>query len=169
MENETRIYLIETLIKAYSEYRSVVENTIDDALIGTMQDKICDLMTENEFHDWCDGGEFYPEIETIKHSFKTDRIYNFPQEIELIIKRKEIIFYDPSRDIAGSFDLEENDMIAKAFDKIHLIFFDGEARLSDKISLVRSLAETRTMRHYDNGKHEWFSTLEAEKLFRKEV
>ena len=169
MENETRIYLIETLIKAYSEYRSVVENTIDDAFIGTMQDTICDLMTENEFHDWCDGGEFHPEIETIKHSFKTDRIYNFPQEIELIIKRNEIIFYDPSRDIAGSFELDENDMIVKSFDKIHLVFFDGESRLCDKIGLVKKLARMRTMKHYDNGTHKWFSTLEAEKLFRKEV
>ena len=168
MDNETRIHLIETLIKAYSEYRYVMENTKDDALIGTMQDKICDLMTENEFYDWVDGGEFKPEIEAIKHSFKTDRIYNFPQEIELIIKRKEIIFYDPSRDMAGSFDLEENDMIVKSFDKIGLVFFDGESRLSDKIGLVKKLAQSRTMKHYDNGTFDWFSPFEAAKLFGQE-
>ena len=169
MENETRIYLIETLIKAYSEYRSIMGSTGDDALIGTLQDKISDLMTENEHADWVDMGEFRPEIEAIKHSFKTDRIYNFPQEIEIIIERNKITFNDPSRDIAGSFDLEENDMISKSFDKIHLVFFDGESRLSDKIGLVKSLAKLRTMKHYDNGTHKWLAPFEATKLFRKEI
>ncbi len=169
MENEARIYLIETLIKAYSEYRYMMENISDDALIGTLQDKISDLMTENEHIDWCDMGEFRPEIETIKHSFKTDRIYNFPQEIEIIIERNKITFNDPSRDIAGSFDLEEDDMIVKSFDKIHLIFFDGESRLIDKIRLVKKLAKARTMKHYDKGTHKWLAPFEAEKLFRKEI
>ena len=169
MNNETRIYLIETLIKAYSEYRHVMDNAKDDALIGTMQDKIAHLMTENEHIDWCDMGEFIPEIETIKHSFKTDRIYNFPQEIEIIIERNKITFNDPSRDIAGSFELEENDTIVKSFDKINLVFFDGESRLSDKIGLVKKLARGRTMKHYDNGTHKWLSPFEAEKLFGKET
>ena len=47
----------------------------------------------------------------INHSFKTDRIYNFPQEISLIIERDKITFNDPSRNIAGIIELEENDII----------------------------------------------------------
>ena len=169
MKNETRIYLIETLIKAYSEYRSIMGSTGDDALIGTLQDKISDLMTENEHADWVDGGEFRPEVKTINHSFKTDRIYDFPQEISIIIERNKITFDDPSRKMSGSFELEENDTIVRSFDKIHLVFFDGEDRLIDKIRLVKKLAELRTMKHYDNGTFDWFSPFEAEKLFRKEI
>ena len=169
MENEARIYLIETLIKAYSEYRYMMENISDDALVGALQDKISDLMTENEHIDWCDMGEFRPEIETIKHSFKTDRIYDFPQEISIIIERNKITFNDPSRRMSGYFELEKDDMIVKAFDKINLVFFDGESRLKDKIDLVKKLAKGRTMSRYDSGNHKWFSPFEAEKLFGKEI
>ena len=170
MNNETRMELIETLIKAYSLYRSTTETPPkEQALTGAFQDEIYRLMTENEFHDWCDMGEFRPEIETIKHSFKTDRIYNFQQEIEIIIERNKITFNDPSRDIVGSFELDENDTIVKSWDKINLVFFEGESRLSDKIGLVKKLARGRTMKHYDNGTHKWLSPFEAEKLFRKET
>ena len=98
---------------------------------------------------------------TIKHSFATGRIYNFPQKVLMLIERDKITFYDPSRDIAGTIDLEENDIIVKAI-KSHEI----EAC---SIDLVKSLAQTRTMNHYDNGNHKWFSIFEAAKLFEKEA
>ena len=98
---------------------------------------------------------------TIKHSFATGRIYNFPQKVLMLIERDKITFYDPSRDIAGTIDLEENDIIVKAI-KSHEI----EAC---SIDLVKSLAQTRTMNHYDNGNHKWFSIFEAAKLFEKEI
>ena len=97
----------------------------------------------------------------IKHSFQTGRIYNFPQKILMIIGLDKITFYDPSRDIAGSFDLDENDIIVKAIKS-----YEIEAC---SIDLVKSLAQTRTMNHYDNGTHKWFSIFEAEKLFGKEA
>ena len=93
----------------------------------------------------------------IKHSFETGRIYNFPQKILMIIELDKITFYDPSRDIAGSFDLDENDIIVKAIKS-----YEVEAC---SIDLVKSLAQTRTMNHYDNGTHKWFSIFEAEKIF----
>tara|TARA_B100001250_G_C19645932_1_gene720350 strand:+ start:63 stop:353 length:291 start_codon:yes stop_codon:yes gene_type:complete len=93
----------------------------------------------------------------IKHSFETGRIYNFPQKISLIIEIDKITFYDPSRDIAGTIDLEENDIIVKAMDNTDI-----------SNDMIKSLATTRTMNHYDNGKHKWFSIFEAEKLFGKD-
>jgi hypothetical protein len=98
---------------------------------------------------------------SIKHSFETGRIYNFPQKILMIIEKEKITFYDPSRDIAGSFELEENDIIVKAIKS-----FEIEAC---SIDLVKSLSTTRTMHHYDNGSHKWFSIFEAEKLFGKDI
>ena len=94
---------------------------------------------------------------TIRHSFETGRIYNFPQKIFMIIELDKITFYDPSRSIAGSFDLEENDIIVKAIKSSDV----GACR----VDLVKSLAQTRTMNHYDNGNHKWFSIFEAEKLW----
>jgi len=88
----------------------------------------------------------------IKHSFKTDRIYNFAQEISLIIEREKITFDDPSRNICGYFELDENDTIVKAIDAGH-------------IDLAKTLAKTRTMNRYDNGKHKWLSPFEAAQLF----
>ena len=90
----------------------------------------------------------------IKHSFKTDRIYNFPQEINLIIERDKITFNDPSRNIAGIIDLEENDIIVKAIDNSDI-----------SNDMIKSLSKTRTMNCYDNGKHKWLSPFEATKLF----
>lgn len=89
---------------------------------------------------------------TITHKFKTDRIYNFAQEISLIIERDKITFDDPSRDICGYFELDENDKIVKAIDAGH-------------IDLVKTLARIRTMNRYDNGKHKWLSPFEAAQLF----
>tara|TARA_B100002019_G_C21181317_1_gene553839 strand:+ start:737 stop:1033 length:297 start_codon:yes stop_codon:yes gene_type:complete len=97
----------------------------------------------------------------IKHSFETGRIYNFPQKIFMIIELDKITFYDPSRDIAGTINLEENDIIVKAIKS-----FEIEAC---SIDLVKSLSQTRTMNHYDNGNHKWFSIFEAAKLFEKEI
>ena len=163
MNNETRINLIETLINTLDIYREKTDKLcIEQALTGHLQNEIAHLMTENEHADWCDMGEFRPEIETIRHSFKTDRIYNFPQKISIIIERGKIIFNDLSRGMAGSFDLEENDTIVKAFDKLR------EGKLKH-INLIKHLSESRTMKHYDNGTHKWFSTFEAEKLFEKEI
>ena len=88
----------------------------------------------------------------IRHSFKTDRIYNFAQEISLIIERDKITFDDPSRNICGYFELESDDMIVKAID-------------ADHIDLVKRLAASRTMVAYDNGKHKWLSPFEAAQLF----
>ena len=98
---------------------------------------------------------------TIKHSFDTGRIYNFPQKILMIIEINKITFYDPSRDIAGTIDLEENDIIVKAIKSSDV----GACR----VDLVKSLAQTRTMNRYDNGNHKWFDIFEAEKLFGKET
>lgn len=88
----------------------------------------------------------------IRYSFKTDRIYNFPQEISLIIERDKILFDDPSRNICGYFELDEGDTIVKAIDAGHT-------------DLVKTLAKTRTMNRYDNGTHKWLSPFEAAKLF----
>ena len=77
------------------------------------------------------------------------------------IEKEKITFYDPSRNIAGSFDLNEDDIIVKSIKS-----FEIEAC---SIDLVKSLATTRTMNHYDNGNHKWFSIFEAEKLFEKEI
>ena len=79
----------------------------------------------------------------------------------MIIEKEKITFYDPSRDIAGTIDLEENNIIVKAIKS-----FEIEAC---SINLVKSLATTQTMHHYDNGTHKLFSIFEAEKLFEKEI
>ena len=79
----------------------------------------------------------------------------------MIIEKEKITFYDHSRDIAGTIDLEENNIIVKAIKS-----FEIEAC---SINLVKSLATTQTMHHYDNGTHKWFSIFEAEKLFEKEI
>ena len=92
----------------------------------------------------------------IRHTFKTDRIYNFAQEISLIIEREKITFDDPSRNICGYFELESDDIIVKAIDAGH-------------ISLAKTLAQTRTMNRYDNGKHKWLSPFEAGQLFDQEA
>ena len=166
MDNETRIELIETLLNTLDIYREKTNKLcIDQALTGHLQNEISHLMTENEFHWWIDGGEFRPEVKTIKHSFKTDRIYNFPQEISLIIEQDKITFDDPSRNMSGSFELEEDDMIVKSFEK----FISGHNDYpSEVIRFIKSRAESRTMKHYDNGTHKWLSPFEAEKLFRKD-
>ena len=79
----------------------------------------------------------------------------------MIIGLDKITFYDPSRNIAGTIDLQENDIIVKAIKSSDV----GACR----VELVKSLAQTRTMNHYDNGTHKWFSIFEAEKLFGKET
>ena len=167
MDNETRINLIETLINTLDIYREKTDKLcIDQALTGHLQNEISHLMTENEHIDWCDTGEFRPEIETIKHSFKTDRIYNFPQEIEIIIEQDKITFNDPSRDIAGSFDLEKDDTISKSFEKIKS---GNNYYPSEVIRFIKGIAKSRTMKHYDNGTHKWLAPFEAKKLFEKEI
>ena len=167
MNDQTRIELIETLLNTLDIYREKTDKLcIDQALTGHLQNEISHLMTENEFADWIDMGEFRPELKTINHSFETGRIYNFPQKISLIIEQDKIIFNDPSRDMAGSFELEADDTISKSFEKIK----SGKAPYpSELIRLIKGLAKSRTMNHYDNGTHKWFSTFEAEKLFGKEA
>jgi len=155
MKNEIRINLIETLIKTLETYRLNTETpSKEQALTGALQDEISNLMTDQEFTDWIDTGEFKPEIKMIKHSFKTDRIYNFPQEITIIIERDKITFNDPSRNIAGIIDLDKNDLIVEAFNQ-------GASH----IDLIKRLAKTKTMKCYDNGKHKWLSSWEAAQLF----
>ena len=87
-----------------------------------------------------------------RHSFKTDRIYNFPQEISLIIERDKITFDDPSRNISGYVELEEGDKITEAID-------------AGYIDRVKRLSRIRIMNAYDNGTHKWLSPFEAAKLF----
>jgi hypothetical protein len=87
-----------------------------------------------------------------RHSFKTDRIYNFPQEISLIIERDKITFDDPSRNISGYIELENDHLITKAIDAGH-------------IDLAKKLSKTWIMNAYDNGTHKWLSPFEAAKLF----
>ena len=48
--------------------------------------------------------------------------------------------------------LDEGDMIVKAIDAGHT-------------DLAKTLAKTRTMNKYDNGKHKWLSPFEAAQLF----
>lgn len=88
----------------------------------------------------------------IKHTFKTDRIYNFPQEIALIIERGKITFDDPSRNISGYIELEEDSMITKAIDAGHA-------------DLAKKLSKSWVMNAYDNGTHKWLSPFEAGQLF----
>jgi len=101
---------------------------------------------------------------TIKHSFtmalKRGEFITSNHKISLIIDIDKITFYDTSRDIAGTIDLEENDIIVKAIKSSDV----GACR----VDLVKSLAETRTINRYDNGNHKWFNILEAEKLFEKD-
>ena len=89
---------------------------------------------------------------TIRHKFKTDRIYNFPQEISLIIERDKITFDDPSRNIAGFIELESDHIITRAIDAGH-------------IDLAKTLSKTWIMRAYDRGTHKWLSSFEAAQLF----
>lgn len=91
----------------------------------------------------------------IKHTFKTDRIYNFAQEISLIIEREKITFDDPSRNIAGYIELESDHLVTRAIDAGH-------------IDLAKRLARTTIMRAYDSGKHKWLSQYEAAQLFDQE-
>jgi|TARA_R110002072_G_C7694012_1_gene512573 hypothetical protein len=90
----------------------------------------------------------------IKHTFKTDRIYNFPQEISLIIEREKVTFDDPSRNISGYIELEEDSLIAEAIDA-------GDTGLAKKLSNIW------VMRAYDNGTHKWLSPFEAAQLFNQ--
>ena len=62
MNNQTRIELIETLIKTLETYRINTETpSIEQTLTGALQDEISNLMTENEFINWVDTGEFKPQ------------------------------------------------------------------------------------------------------------
>ena len=62
MNNQTRIELIETLIKTLETYRINTETpSIEQKLTGALQDEISNLMTENEFINWVDTGEFKPQ------------------------------------------------------------------------------------------------------------
>lgn len=88
----------------------------------------------------------------IKHTFKTDRVYNFPQEISLIIEREKVTFDDPSRNISGYIELEEDSMITKAIDAGHT-------------DLAKKLSNIFVMSAYDNGTHKWLSPFEAAQLF----
>lgn len=88
----------------------------------------------------------------IKHTFKTGRVYNFEQEISLIIERSKIIFDDPSRNIAGYIELDDDHRVTKAID----------AGCEDA---ARIMAKTAIMRAYDNGTHKWLASFEAAELF----
>ena len=88
----------------------------------------------------------------IKHTFKTDRVYNFPQEISLIIEKDKITFDDPSRNIAGYIELESDHMVTKAIN-------------TGQTDLAKKLSKTCIMNAYDNGKHKWLSPFEASQLF----
>ena len=62
MDNQTRVNLIETLIKTLETYRMHTETpSIEQTLTGALQDEISNLMTENEFINWVDTGEFKPQ------------------------------------------------------------------------------------------------------------
>ena len=62
MEEKTRIELIETLIKTLETYRINTETpSQEQTLTAALQDEISNLMTENEFINWVDTGEFKPQ------------------------------------------------------------------------------------------------------------
>ena len=67
MDNQTRINLIETLIKTLETYRLNTETpSIEQKLTGVLQDEISNLMTENEFINWVETGEFKPQEILVK-------------------------------------------------------------------------------------------------------
>lgn len=62
MDNQTRINLIETLIKTLETYRTTTETpSKEQTLTAALQEEISNLMTENEFINWIDTGEFKPQ------------------------------------------------------------------------------------------------------------
>ena len=62
MNDQTRIELIETLINTLNIYREKTDKlSIEQALTGHLQNEISHLMTENEFINWIDTGEFKPQ------------------------------------------------------------------------------------------------------------
>ena len=62
MNDQTRIELIETLINTLDIYREhSTTPSQEQALTSALQDEISNLMTENEFINWIDRGEFKPQ------------------------------------------------------------------------------------------------------------
>lgn len=88
----------------------------------------------------------------IKHKFKTGRIYDFEQEVSLLITREKIMFDDPSRNIAGYIELDDDHRVTRAID----------AGLEDA---AKAIAKTSIMRAYDSGAHKWLAPFEAAQLF----
>ena len=67
MDNQKRINLIETLIKTLETYRINTETpSQEQTLTAALQDEISNLMTENEFINWIDTGEFKPQPILVK-------------------------------------------------------------------------------------------------------
>lgn len=63
MKNEVRINLIETLIKTLETYRVNTETpSQEQTLTAAIQDEISNLMTDKEFTNWIDTGEFKKEL-----------------------------------------------------------------------------------------------------------
>ena len=62
------------------------------------------------------------------------------------------MFDDPSRNISGYIQLEDDHLITKAIDAGHT-------------DLVKKLSKTWIMNAYDNGTHKWLSPFEAAQLF----
>ena len=76
MDNQTRINLIETLIKTLETYRINSEKpSIKQTLTGALQDEIRDLMTDQEFSNWVDTGEFDPEKRDVELIKSIIRVY----------------------------------------------------------------------------------------------
>ena len=88
----------------------------------------------------------------IKHTFRTGRVYDFEQEVSLIITRDKIMFDDPSRSIAGYIELDDDHRVAKAI-------AEG---LEDA---AKAIAKASIMRAYDRGTHKWLAPFEAAQLF----
>ena len=66
MNNQTRIELIETLIKTLETYRINTETpSIEQTLTGALQDEISNLMTENEFINWVDTGQWPRKLDVL--------------------------------------------------------------------------------------------------------
>lgn len=76
MDNQTRINLIETLIKTLETYRMNTETpSQEQTLTAALQDEISNLMTEQEFTNWIDTGEFDPEKRDVELIKSIIRVY----------------------------------------------------------------------------------------------
>ena len=168
MDNQTRINLIETLIKTLETYRVNTETpSREQTLTAALQDEISNLMTEKEFTNWIDTGEFKEEIEQgssmmmgqMNIIFNTGRYYGIEQLIHLVIEKDEIKFSDHARNIHGRIEINSNRKALYSFDYLEEEFLDAyvcndKEKLEQLDNKFANLWGKFFLDHYDLGKYD---------------